>query len=134
MAPLIGTWCGNDSPGEIIASNPDGALTFKFHSDGSVTAAGWEAQLACTSTVSIGEIETKVLHLWPNPASDRLIHIENGESIQEVSIVDATGELVYQSRPMKKEAQLMLSSLPAGIYMVRIADGKQITSRKLVLQ
>ncbi|MCF8232219.1 MAG: PKD domain-containing protein [Bacteroidales bacterium] len=44
---LIGTYCGTDSPGTVAASNASGALTFEFHSDGSVNQPGWEAQLSC---------------------------------------------------------------------------------------
>jgi hypothetical protein len=38
---------GTTSPGMIIASNPAGALTFRFTSDGSVTRPGWEAEISC---------------------------------------------------------------------------------------
>jgi PKD repeat protein len=46
-ANLIGTFCGTNSPGTIIASNPDGALTFWFNSDYSVTYPGWKAIITC---------------------------------------------------------------------------------------
>lgn len=45
--PLLGTWCGTNSPGTVVASNVHGALTFQFHSDGSQTAAGWAANFSC---------------------------------------------------------------------------------------
>lgn len=46
-SPLIGTYTGTASPGDIVASN--GCLTLVFTSDGSVTAAGWVAELSCIS-------------------------------------------------------------------------------------
>ncbi len=48
-APLIGEYCGTDSPGTIEADNEDGALTFEFHSDFSVTEPGWKAVISCSS-------------------------------------------------------------------------------------
>ncbi|MCF8364461.1 MAG: PKD domain-containing protein [Bacteroidales bacterium] len=48
-SPLIGTYCGTDSPGTIEADNADGALTFEFHSDYSVTLSGWKALVSCTT-------------------------------------------------------------------------------------
>ncbi len=45
QSTLIGTYCGGDSPGNIVASNADGALTFEFYSDYSVTEPGWFAHL-----------------------------------------------------------------------------------------
>lgn len=44
-APLIGTYSFN--PGTITPSNTDGALTFVFVSDGSVTGSGWDARVIC---------------------------------------------------------------------------------------
>jgi PKD repeat protein len=47
---LLGTWCGTTSPDTVVAYQSSGALTFQFHSDGSVTASGWEASLSCVNT------------------------------------------------------------------------------------
>ena len=44
-SPLIGVYCGSSSPGVITSTS--GALTFKFHSDGSVNYSGWSATLSC---------------------------------------------------------------------------------------
>ena len=49
-APLIGTYAGTTGPGTVTASNPSGALTFVFTSDGSVTEPGWAASISCYST------------------------------------------------------------------------------------
>ena len=46
-ATLIGQYSGSNSPGTVIATNADGALTFKFTSDSYVDATGWVATLSC---------------------------------------------------------------------------------------
>ncbi|HSW67135.1 MAG TPA: PKD domain-containing protein, partial [Bacteroidales bacterium] len=46
-APLLGTWCGTNSPGTIIATNASGALTFQFKSDNSANRSGWVADISC---------------------------------------------------------------------------------------
>ena len=46
-ATQIGQYCGSNSPGTVIATNDDGALTFRFTSDGSVNQAGWRALIHC---------------------------------------------------------------------------------------
>ncbi|MBW6498678.1 MAG: carboxypeptidase regulatory-like domain-containing protein [Bacteroidales bacterium] len=46
-ASLIGTYCGNNSPGVVTSTHTTGALTFEFHSDGSVTQDGWAAAISC---------------------------------------------------------------------------------------
>ncbi len=50
-SPLIGTYCGNNSPGTVTATNTQGALTFVFYSDGSVTNSGWAANVSCAGIV-----------------------------------------------------------------------------------
>jgi PKD repeat protein len=50
-SPLIGTYCGTNSPGTVTATNTQGALTFVFHSDYSVTESGWSADISCTGAV-----------------------------------------------------------------------------------
>lgn len=49
-SPLIGTYCGTNSPGTITSEHNTGALTFQFYSDYSVTAAGWAATISCVLT------------------------------------------------------------------------------------
>jgi PKD repeat protein len=51
QAPLIGTFCGTNSPGVVTANNEAGALTFHFSSDFSVTKTGWKALISCTEVL-----------------------------------------------------------------------------------
>ncbi|MCF8367096.1 MAG: T9SS type A sorting domain-containing protein [Bacteroidales bacterium] len=46
---------GTSSPGTLIALNSEGAITFKFTSDGSVTNAGWEAAVSCYNISGVPE-------------------------------------------------------------------------------
>lgn len=51
FAPLIGRYCGTQSPGLVTANNDYGALTFVFKSNASVNATGWSATMGCASVV-----------------------------------------------------------------------------------
>lgn len=44
---LPGSFWGNAIPGPFTSSSPDGCLTFRFRSDGSVNLAGWVANVTC---------------------------------------------------------------------------------------
>ncbi len=48
-APLLGTFSGTTLPPLLTATNPSGCLTAQFTSDGSVTRAGWAAQVICST-------------------------------------------------------------------------------------
>jgi len=53
-APLIGKYCGTDSPGIVAASESGGKLTFHFVSDNpffsNSTETGWESKFSCIAT------------------------------------------------------------------------------------
>ena len=53
---LLGRFYGTDSPGIIVSSN--GALTFVFHSDGSVNKPGWVATISCVECSSLPDVIT----------------------------------------------------------------------------
>ena len=50
---LIGKYCGTTSPGTILATNAEGSLTFKFHSNNSTTRPGWKANIRCRGSQAI---------------------------------------------------------------------------------
>ncbi|MHC1705843.1 MAG: choice-of-anchor D domain-containing protein [Tenuifilaceae bacterium] len=61
-APLLGTFSGNSLPPTFTATNADGALTFRFYTDGSVVYSGWQAYLSCvTGPVSLPALDFTVL-------------------------------------------------------------------------
>jgi PKD repeat protein len=62
---LIGTYCGTDSPGHIVATNESGALTFQFKSDNSVTKSGWKASISCEPPAMnpIADFEANITHI-----------------------------------------------------------------------
>ncbi|MBE0663526.1 MAG: PKD domain-containing protein [Bacteroidales bacterium] len=64
-ATLMGTWCGNNSPGLITATNAGGALTFSFKSDNSVNNAGWKAFIECEplAVQPVADFQASVTHI-----------------------------------------------------------------------
>jgi hypothetical protein len=117
LAPLMGTWCGTDSPGTLVSSNSDGALTFMFHSDYSVNMAGWESQITC-----VGGPMTLLANAFP-------AQVCNGSSSQLTALVTGgTGTYTYQWDPATylddPESQTPVSTPGADItYTVTVNDG-----------
>jgi hypothetical protein len=52
-SPLIGDYCGSDIKDIIQSQNRDGALTFKFVSDNTVTKNGWEAYITSSNRYKV---------------------------------------------------------------------------------
>lgn len=52
-SPLIAKYCGTNSPGTVVATNAQGALTFQFHSNASITRPGWKGEISCRNEQEI---------------------------------------------------------------------------------
>ncbi|MCK5134358.1 MAG: T9SS type A sorting domain-containing protein [Bacteroidales bacterium] len=74
------------------------------------------------------------LHIYPNPASDRIFftlpEVENPTGIQ-VELFDASGRLA--NRSVIHSGSMDISSFPAGIYYIRAHHGKTIYNSKLLI-
>jgi gliding motility-associated-like protein len=83
-APLIGNFTGTALPPDVTSSVPGGCLTFVFTSDGSVTAAGWVANVICapaptcpkpTSLVTSAVTSTNATLAWTSNSTATTWHV-----------------------------------------------------------
>lgn len=86
-------------------------------------------------SVGIGEVSERVeVRLFPNPAKG-LVVLESDAPVRHVSVVDATGRchlnLLAQG---EKQTHLDLSTLSAGLYIVRVQTTDGMATRQLILR
>ncbi len=130
-APLLGTWCGTNSPGTIIANNGGKGLTFQFFSDGSVVEAGWAATISCFSTVGAEELEKNKVSVYPNPAIT-FVQIKATDNIRQIKVLDQNGKTIIDNTVGDvNDYQLDIRSLNPGIYMLQITSGTTTLVQKL---
>jgi len=125
-APLIGTWCGTDSPGTIIADNEEGSLTFYFFSDQNVTKSGWKALVRCDTSIGVAEHKTNSIRMYPNPTSQTL-NIEADFKISLIRISDINGRELISLNAHSNFESINLDGLENGVYIVQVI-GKGISS------
>lgn len=127
-SPLLGTWCGINSPGILTATNQSGALTFQFKSDASVTAAGWKALISClrTETLSLGAgwsgISSSVSPLIPqiesitSPIAQNLVIMYNSSGIffpqQNINTLQTWNSRDAYLIKLSAPGQLTLTGIP----------------------
>lgn len=136
-SPLLGTYCGTNSPGAVIADNEDGALTFVFHSDQSVNKSGWEATISCKDGVGIYSPEISSIKVYPNPLSTDILNITADSPIKSVVICDVSGKmLVAKNNSMQSSALAVdVSEIIKGIYFARITlSNDRVVIRKIVVE
>ena len=78
-------------------------------------------------------IEESGLTIYPNPASDHVI-ISGQSDIREVELLSFTGQVILREQVKKKFHKLNISSLPAGIYFIRVFTENGTSCRKLIVQ
>jgi hypothetical protein len=85
--------------------------------------------------VGINEIKGSMVSLYPNPASEIITLEISGESIgSNLSIMSITGQELIACPIIEPKTQLDISTLPNGIYFVRLANDKSIKVGKIIKQ
>ena len=73
------------------------------------------------------------LRVYPNPAQGQLhMRLPDGESA-EVSLHDAVGRVVQQQL-LPHSGPIDVSSLPKGIYLVKVSQGGIVETEKVLIQ
>jgi PKD repeat protein len=118
-APLLGKWCGTDSPGTIVADNEEGSLTFYFHSDQNTTNSGWKALVSCDTSVGIPEHQNNEVQVFPNPATS-ILTIEADYEMTLIEVSDMSGRKVHSQKATANKATVSLEGLHAGVYFIHM--------------
>jgi hypothetical protein len=130
-APLLGKWCGTDSPGTVVADNEDGSLTFYFHSDQNTTNSGWKALVSCDTSVGISDYKSKEIKAYPNPVSD-VLNITTEFKMNSIEILDLRGRNIFNRHSNSKSETLNLADLKAGIYFIRVKGQSKSSIVKII--
>ena len=73
------------------------------------------------------------INLFPNPADNQLnVWIEGVDKRPQIKIYDIMGKLVVQQLSVNILTQMNISKLSAGIYLVKVNDGKETKAAKFV--
>ena len=131
-APRIGSWCGTNSPGSIIADNEEGALTIYFYSNSTITLPGWKAIISCDSNVGIVQNNEADISVFPNPASSE-INISSKGKIADIVLSDMQGRILYHSTNASEVYNIDISGFGRGIYLLSLRYNGENITRKVVL-
>ncbi len=83
------------------------------------------------NTVSVSENKIAGLKVYPNP-SNGMIWIGAGENIHNISVFNLTGQKIKNFKNDDLTAQLDISDLPSGSYILKISTGKITTSYQII--
>ncbi|MBC2844391.1 leucine-rich repeat protein [Winogradskyella flava] len=102
----------------FTSTDPSGALTIVFDSDGSVQETGWEAIVSC-ATLSIDEFSNSAFTYYPNPVKNTLT-LNAKQNIDTVVMYNMLGQNVLSTTPHSLNSKLDMSHLQSGTYFVKV--------------
>lgn len=138
-----GSWNSVDIPvSEFTAVNFASVAQLKF--DGQFASDGTTADTAARSdiyldniyfykeaTASIGDINTNVFNVYPNPVQNTL-NVDASMAVDSVRIFDLTGRQVLRAMPNAESFSLDVSNLNKGMYLISLKAGDKTMTTKLV--
>lgn len=76
------------------------------------------------------DVVVRDMYLGPNPANETITL--RGQGYDAITIYDAKGNLVINTKPQIEQTIIDIRELPAGIYTLNAANHKQMWSRRFV--
>jgi subtilisin family serine protease len=83
--------------------------------------------------LALDVVNTTEFTIFPNPVQNQLKFLTNQDlsSMASVEIFNALGQSVFQAK-MPNDRQLNVSNLSSGMYFVKVSDGNQFTTKKII--
>jgi hypothetical protein len=110
--------CTKDENGNFVPLTPDKFNNISFTINATPT--------------SIGSVGTSANNIFPNPAADA-VTVRNANAISGISVYSVTGALVLSKAVSgQNSVTLNVAQLPAGSYIVRVANSAGITTQRFI--
>lgn len=131
IAPLV-------SPTAITWTTQTTSLTVTNHSGVSGNHALMVLDTFVDSTMCLGTsvsgLPIEDFVVYPNPADEELfIRMAGRSRIQSVAVIDATGRIVLRDA-ITDDGRIDLSSIPAGLYVIRLDSGNSVLTKKILVR
>jgi hypothetical protein len=100
-------------------------------------ANGCESTTSYTVNFTVGLDENGeefTLSVYPNPASNVVnIELSNDVIADQLVILDISGKVVYNEIPQNSDVEIDVAFMAEGVYFVNIYAGKEVITKKLVI-
>ena len=81
----------------------------------------------------INDLQESRLSIYPNPATDKITIETSGETIgSSLTLLNIEGQQLITSQITQQKTQLDISSLPSGVYFVRLTNDRTVEVGKFI--
>ncbi len=138
-ATLLGDFSADDGapiPSQlqpITATNQQGALTFVFHSDVSLTNSGWDAAISCVDVGAVSEIN-QIIGIYPNPNTGLFSIKTRNLAEAELYIYAVSGKMILKRAINEELTTVDLTKQAKGMYFIKIVSKKGVYNSKIIIK
>lgn len=83
--------------------------------------------------LAVNDIDGNQVSVYPNP-SNGIINISSKIANNNIEVFDVTGRKVYTTHTNSTLSTIDLSSYGKGVFVVKISDGKNVTTKKVIIK
>lgn len=88
-----------------------------------------------TMSVIDDSAKSSSVQIYPNPVKDVLkIKTDNNEKVQELKIINASGQIVMSKTFSNDKTETDVRSLASGFYIVQITTSKGVVNKKILVE
>ena len=82
---------------------------------------------------SISILSTNQIHIWPNPANEH-IHVSKLPLGATIELISSSGSVIANYKSFDEQLTIPISSIAPGTYMLRIVEGRNVFTAKLMIK
>ncbi len=90
-----------------------------------------DSLLIFTNTASVS-LQVLSVNIFPNPTADFVNVTTSGNATFEVQLYNVSAALVANVQAQTASARISLKGHPAGVYYIKVTEGSNVTTRKIV--
>ena len=118
---------------QSICRDPDFTGEFVGHLSHSTNARVFSPGLTNDTPLSINNYENNLFVMYPNPSNTGFVNIKSNQiGAVQAQVFDMLGKQMIDTTVVNE--RLEVSSLNAGIYIVKLTQNDRTTTKKLILQ
>ncbi len=133
-SPFGGVWTGNgviDSTFDTNAASLGWNIITYTYTDSSNCVGSAIDSLFVDLCLGISNTDNNLFEISPNPFTSEIFMSFPNPFEKVISLYNTNGELVYQEKINIETTRITLDYLPAGIYLLQVASGSEVKTKKI---
>ncbi|MCF6182746.1 T9SS type A sorting domain-containing protein [Lutibacter sp.] len=90
-----------------------------------------------SSTLATNNYVSDLFNVYPNPSTnnDLTISVKNNTELKGVQLYNTLGQLIIDIKnPKKVQNKIQLKNIPSGIYILKVFNTKEYSSKRIIIQ